>query len=125
MPVTETVEAIHQLHDVGLPVGTIIVNAATGAHLAHAALGPAAEGRVDADRLAAGLKSGGINATPAQLDGLVAEATLHAAKVVAEQECAGMVDEQGLPVITLPYLPDGADLGGVYELAELLHEQGV
>ena len=31
----------------------------------------------------------------------------------------------GLPVLTLPRLVDGADLGGVYELADHLPEQGV
>ncbi len=125
MPVTETVEASQGLREVGLQVGSIIVNAATGAHLAASSLAPAAEGRLDAARLAAGLRSGGIDATPDLVEGLIAEATLHAAKVVAERECALVVEQQGLPVITLPYLADGADLGGVYELADCLHEQGV
>ena len=125
MPVTETLEAIDALGEVGLQVGTLIVNAATGAHLADAALLSAAEGQLDPERLAAGLADSGIQVTPDMVDGLITEATQHAAKVVAERECAATVAAQGLPVITLPFLADGADLGGLYELADQLHGQGV
>ncbi len=125
MPVTETIEAVAGLGDVGLQVGTLIVNAATGAHLADASLLPAAEGRLDATRLTADLADSGIPVTSELVDGLIAEATLHAAKVVAERECAQTVAAQGMPVITLPFLADGADLGGLYELADHLHAQGV
>jgi anion-transporting ArsA/GET3 family ATPase len=125
MPVTETIEAVQGLKEVGLQVGTLIVNAVTGAHLATAALSPTAEGNLDPDALAADLTAGGIPLTEGLVDGLIAEATLHATKVVAERECAEVVAAQGLPVITLPFLADGADLGGLYELADHLHEQGV
>ncbi len=125
MPVSETIEAVAALGEVGLQVGTLLVNAATGAHLTDGHLGAAAAGRIDADRLSAGLRAGGIEPHPALVKGLIEEATLHAAKVVAEQECAATVAAQGLPVLTLPYLVDGADLGGLYELADRLHEWGV
>ncbi len=125
MPVAETIEAISGLGEVGLPVGTIIVNAEAGPHFADHSLVPAAEGRLDAAHLAAGLQSAGIDPTPEMVGGLLAEAALHAAKVIAEQECSVEVRDQGLPVLTLPFLPDGADLGGVYELAGQLTRQGV
>ena len=35
------------------------------------------------------------------------------------------LDAAGLPQIDLPELAEGVDLGGIYELAELLREQGV
>ena len=60
MPVTETIEAVDGLGEVGLQVGTLIVNAATGAHLADASLVPAAEGRLDAARLTAELTDSGV-----------------------------------------------------------------
>ena len=60
MPVTETIEAIAHLRETKLPVGTIIVNAATESRLPPASLAPAAEGRLDTARLAAGLKQAGI-----------------------------------------------------------------
>ncbi len=125
MPVSETIEAMAGLREVGLTVGTLIVNAATGAHLADASLLPAAAGRLDAALLTTGLADAGLAVSPELTRGLIEEATLHATKVVAERECAATVAAQGLPVITLPFLADGADLGGLYELADHLHEQGV
>ncbi len=125
MPVSETVEAIHALREVDLSVGSIIVNAAAGPYFADASLTPAAQGRLDTARLANGLRAAGIEPDADLLAGLEAEAAEHAIKVLAETECAEEVAHQGLPVLTLPYLVDGADLGGVYELAERLTALGV
>ena len=36
-----------------------------------------------------------------------------------------LFDELGLPTFTLPLLPDGIDLGSLYELALLLRAEGV
>ncbi|AZI59338.1 ArsA family ATPase [Nakamurella antarctica] len=123
MPVSETIEAIAQLGEVGLPVGTLIVNAAAGDYLPEHALAAAAQSGLDETDLAAGLKKAGLN--PALATGLMAEAAEHAIKVMAEAECAEIVAAQGLPVMTLPYLTDGVDLGGVFDLTEKLTEQGV
>ena len=125
MPVAETVEAVHQLAEVGLPVGSIIVNAAIDSPFPQAALAGAAEGELERSQLAAGLAAAGVQAGTAVLDGLIEEARLHAVGAVAEEACAGIVRELSLPLLTLPFLVDGADLGGVYELADHLHAQGV
>jgi hypothetical protein len=89
----------------------------------------AANGRVDADRVRAGLLAAGLDLDPAVLDGLVAETVEHAARVEAEQQARGKLADAGMPLIELPELTevgvDGVDLGGVYELAEVLREQGV
>ncbi len=42
-----------------------------------------------------------------------------------EADCRDQLAATGLPMLTLPRLVDGADLGGVYELADRLAEQGV
>ena len=125
MPVTETLEAIEHLRGVDLPVGTIIVNAATVSRLPPASLTPAAENRLDKSRLAAGLAQGGIIADDAMLDGLAAEAAEHAIRVLDEADCREQLVATGLPILSLPRLVDGGDLGGVYELADRLAEQGV
>ena len=125
MPVTETLEAIGHLRDADLPVGTIIVNAATVSRLPPASLTPAAENRLDKSRLAAGLAQGGIIADDAMLDGLAAEAAEHAIRVLDEADCREQLVDTGLPILSLPRLVDGGDLGGVYELADRLAEQGV
>lgn len=125
MPVTETVEAIDQLRAADLPVGSIFVNATTEPLLPAGSLTPAADGRVDRARLTAGLKGAGLDVTDDVVAGLAAQATEHAIRVASEAECLAALTAAGLPMLTLPRLVDGADLGGVYELADRLAEQGV
>jgi len=125
MPVTETLEAIAHLRETDLPVGTIIVNAATEPRLPAAVLKAAAIGKLDTAKLAAGLASAGIAATPELLDGLATQAAEHAIRVLDEADCRAQLAATGLPMMSLPRLVDGADLGGVYELADRLTRQGV
>ena len=42
-----------------------------------------------------------------------------------EQQCREQLAAAGLPMLELPRLVEGGDLGGVYELADRLAEQGV
>jgi len=125
MPVTETLEAVSQLKAVRLPVGSIIVNAATVSHLGADFLEPAAEYRLDTARLASGLATAGIEPEPDLLTGLAKETADHAFRVLAEQDCRDQLGRAGVTMLSLPRLVDGADLGGVYELADQLAEQGV
>ncbi len=125
MPVTETLEAIEQLRAQSLPVGMIIVNAATSPQLPRASLDAAARGELDTDGLADALRAAGVEPTPAVLDGLREQATEHAIRVLDEQQCREQLAAAGLPMLELPRLVEGGDLGGVYELADRLAEQGV
>lgn len=125
MPVTETLEAIDQLRQKGLPVGTIIVNAATQAQLPEPALTAAAHRELDEAELADGLQAAGLDPTPALLDGLREQAAEHAIRVLDEELCREKLAGAGLPMLELPRLVEGGDLGGVYELADRLAEQGV
>ncbi len=125
MPVTETLEAVHQLRDGDLPVGTIIVNAATEPRLPAAALERAARGELDIAALAAELKGAGIAVDPALVDGLAEQATEHAVRVLDEADCRAALAATGIPLLSLPRLVDGGDLGGVYELADRLLDQGI
>jgi hypothetical protein len=75
------------------------------------------------------LLAAGLDLDPAVLDGLVAETVEHAVRVDAEQQARVKLADAGMPLIELPELTDvgvdGVDLGGVYELAEVLRAQGV
>jgi len=125
MPVAETLEAIADLKAANLPVGSIIVNAATVSRLSADALLPAAENELEMQALASGLAMAGIEPEPELLAGLTAETTDHAVRVLAEYECREQLTAAGVPMLSLPRLVDGADLGGVYELADALADQGV
>ncbi len=125
MPVQETADGIEQLRAAGLPVGCVVVNQARPQDLGPDALAAVREGRVDRAGLAADLASVGIDAGDDLVDGLLAEAADHAVRRRLEDSQREIV--AGLDVSTreLPRLPGGVDLGGLYELAELLCEQGM
>jgi hypothetical protein len=53
------------------------------------------------------------------------EAREHAARVDLETRERRRIDELGLPTFTLPVIPDGIDLGALYELALQLRSEGV
>ena len=119
MPVTETLDAVAELQAVGLPVGSVIINAATCPQLPDEAEG------VEKRKLAAGLKAAGITPDPELVAGLQAEVADHVTRLRAEAACRDRLAAADLPQLELPRLVDGADLGGIYELADLLAAQGV
>jgi hypothetical protein len=92
----------------------------------------AADGRVDRTRLRAGLAAAGVDLTPDQLDGLVTETIEHAMRMRADANALARLTApppvgpaQPRPRLELPEMLDGVELGALYELAELLGEQGV
>jgi anion-transporting ArsA/GET3 family ATPase len=128
LPVTETLETVADLRDAGLRPGAVVVNRARPQWLPDRSVAAAADGRVDAGRIRAGLASAGVDLAPDVLDGLVTETVEHAVHV--EFEAAAMhrlrLEPDGLlPLLELPNLVDGVDLGSLYELGEALVEQGV
>ncbi|GAA1995861.1 AAA family ATPase [Nakamurella flavida] len=127
LPVTETVEAVEELRAAGLPVGSIVVNALSDPLLPGDELDVlAGDDRTGDGDLIQALRAAGVEpADPDLPAGLVAQAREHAARVLDERDCLRRLVETGLPVLRLPRLIDGADLGGVYELADRLAEQGV
>ena len=125
MPVTETLEAVQHLREADLPVGTIIVNAATEPRLSATDLDLAAGGNLDIEALSAQLKATGITTDATLLEGLATEASEHAVRVLDEAACRDALTATGIPLLSLPRLVDGGDLGGVYELADRLLDQGI
>ncbi len=117
MPVQETADAIAELTSLGLPVGTVIVNAVRASTLAG--------GRVTATELKRGLVAAGLPADRTTVKALADEAAEHRARHTLESRLRGELAGLGRPMLELPFLPDGVDLGGLYELADSLHEQGV
>jgi anion-transporting ArsA/GET3 family ATPase len=121
----ETLEAIDELHELGLPIGSVIVNRNIPAYLAPDALAKAAEGAIDADTVRADLAKAGITLSDSDFAGLLTEAIEHATRISARAESAEQLDEFEVPRLELPAIADGVDLGSLYELAEELNNQGV
>ncbi len=117
MPVQETADAIAELTSLGLPVGTVMVNAVRTPVLAGT--------RVTAAELRRGLTAAGITTDKATIKALTDEATDHRARLALEERLRGELEELGRPLLDLPFLPDGVDLGGLYELADAFCAQGV
>ena len=112
MPVRETVEAVAELDGADLRPGAVLVNRVRPPRLPARSVTAAADGRVDASRVRAGLASAGLELRDATLDALVEETVEHAVRVAAEQRAREQLAEADLPTLELPDLTDGVDVGG-------------
>ncbi|OBJ50750.1 ArsA-related P-loop ATPase, partial [Mycobacterium sp. 1423905.2] len=125
LPVQETLEAIEELAEMELPIGSVIVNRNIPAYLDSGDLAKAAEGDVDADAVRAGLATAGIELAEDDFAGLLTETIEHATRIAARSETAQQLDSLQVPRLELPAISDGVDLGSLYELSESLAQQGV
>lgn len=126
MPVQETIDGVEELHDVGLPFGGIIVNMIRASMLTDTELQQALDGTLPRAVIADQLRAAGITTKVDEtVQGLVDDATEHAQRVLLERRERARLADTGKPILELPYLPEGIDLGGLYELAEVLRAQGV
>jgi len=123
MPVQETLDAVEQLTALGLPVGGVIVNAVRTPALSPSDLKAAEAGALDLAALSDGLRSVGLDVSLAPV--LAAEASDHASRVALEERGRDALADLHRPSYELPLLPHAVDLGGLYELAGLLCEQGL
>jgi anion-transporting ArsA/GET3 family ATPase len=125
LPIQETLEAIEELSELQLPIGSVIVNRNIPSHLQPADLAKAAEGDVDADSVRAGLEKSGIKLNDNDFAGLLTETIEHATVIATRTENARQLDALEVPRLELPAISDGVDLGSLYELSESLAQQGV
>ncbi len=125
LPVQETLEAIEELAEMQLPIGSVIVNRNIPFFLEPADLAKAAEGDIDADSVRAGLQMAGITLEDSDFAGLLTETIEHATRITARAENAQQLDALQVPRLELPAISDGVDLGSLYELSESLAQQGV
>ena len=125
MPVQETADGIDHLRAAGLPVGGVVVNLVRPRDLPPDVLEAALSNELDVEPLKVALRAGGLRPTKAMVAGLLAEARDHAQRRALEDAQRETVSELGVPTYELPRLPEGLDLGGLYELAACLKEQGM
>ena len=126
MPVQETIDGVEELRRDDLPVGGVFVNMTRPPMLTDAQLALAAEHGLPAQAIAERAMAAGVRGDADQIArALIAEADDHAARVGLERRERARIDALGLPTATLPLLPSGIDLGGLYELAEIMREAGL
>lgn len=125
MPVQETADGITELRAANLPVGGVVVNLVRPRDLSADALTAAREGTLDRSRIETDLASVGVEYDDALVDGLLSEAHDHAERRALEDAQRALIEEVGVPTYELERLPGGVDLGGLYELAASLREQGL
>ena len=125
LPVQETLDGIDELHAVGLPVGAVVVNADPAVPLAGAASAVIGSGVLTApgpaqlrsDLLAVGLPAG----EEVVADLLVLERA-RAGWAGAADACRGALSGIGRPLVALPRLPGGVDVGGLFDLSDVLRD---
>jgi anion-transporting ArsA/GET3 family ATPase len=117
MPVQETVDAVAELSATGLPVGAVIVN------MTRQPLLPA--GRIDRSQVEAGLRQVAITATEPVVDALIQESAEHVERLRMERRERKQLAAVGQPLLELPFVTEGIDLGALHELSVLLRDQGV
>jgi anion-transporting ArsA/GET3 family ATPase len=125
LPIQETIEAIEELEALELPVGSVIVNRNIPAFLPEEALGPAADGVIDAEAVRGGLARAGISMPDADFAGLLTETIEHASRIRARADSALELEKLHTPRLELPTITDGVDLGSLYKLADILPQKGV
>jgi len=125
MPVQETQDAIEELTAADLPVGSVIVNLQHRSPLDRAAQTKIADGKLGPSAVVKGLAKVGVETTTATATGLLHEAKDHLARLELQERQRKVVDGLGQPVIELPRMPDGIDLGALYDLAHELQAQGL
>jgi anion-transporting ArsA/GET3 family ATPase len=125
MPVQETADGIAQVRAGGLPVGGVVVNQVRPRDLRAKDLAAARQGTLDRAGIASDLAKAGVDVSDELVDGLLGEARDHAVRRALEDAQRKLVKGFDLPTYDLPRLPQGVDLGGLYELAAGLREQGM
>ncbi len=125
MPVQETADGIAHLREAGLPVGGVVVNQVRPRDLRVKDVAAARKGELDRTAIGADLVTAGVDVSDDLLDGLLDEARDHAIRRALEDAQRKLVKAMGVPTYELPRLAAGIDMGGLYELAGGLRDQGM
>jgi anion-transporting ArsA/GET3 family ATPase len=116
MPVQETTDAIDDLRSLGIPIGSVIVNATREPMLGGV--------RVSQAEIRRGLAEADLPADRDTVAGLVAEAKAYQTRLGVEAALRGDLAALGRPVVELPALVDGVTREGLDTLAGELLDAG-
>lgn len=125
MPVQETRDALAELGDLSLRVGSVIANGVREPLIADEHAATVADGAPEAqEALVAALDVLEMRAGPAMVTGLLREGADHVARARLQAEQRRVLADLPVPVKTLPQLLDGVESGDLRQLADVLDEQG-
>jgi anion-transporting ArsA/GET3 family ATPase len=124
MPVQESLDGAAELTKIGLHVGVVVVNIVRQAELPAAALTRARSRTLDTGQLEVALKEAGVKADDSVIQGLLTLAAEHAERIELESEQRKRLDILERPVVELPIVLDGVDLGTLYDFADQLRQSG-
>lgn len=121
MPVQETLDGIADLATNNLPVGQIFVNLVRPARLDPQQRIAAINHSLNTEAISASLKLVGLDASKIT-EVLEKDAADHAQRIDLEDREMTRLENSGHPVIQLPFIASGIDLGALYQLAEVIRE---
>jgi len=125
MPVQETLDGITELEENNLPVGGIFVNMTRPPQLDAAQRAMAIAEELPQQEIELDISQSGLAPTPQLMEALLSEASDHAERVDLEITELERLTQLSRPIIVLPLLPSGIDLGGLYELAAIMTASGI
>lgn len=120
MPVQETLDGIAELTDTGLPVGHVILNLVRSDLVSAGTAAALADGSLGAEAVASALQSASLS--PDAAPALVAGGREQVERQRLQTDQRAVIARSDRPVVELPYLPDGVDLGSLYDLARSLRD---
>ncbi len=120
MPVQETLDGIAELTGTGLPVGHVILNLVRSDLVSADTAAALADGTLGAEAVASALQSASLSPDTAPV--LVAGGREQVERQQLQTDQRAVIARSDRPVVELPYLPDGVDLGSLYDLARSLRD---
>ncbi len=124
MPTQETVDVVAELGAIGLPVGGVLINMVRTPLLSAGDRAQAQSRQLPRAQIAAGLAAAGLPTSGTLIDALIGAAVDATDRVALEAAERAALTSLGRPTYELPWLAEGIDLGGLYELAAALTDQG-
>lgn len=118
MPVQETLDGVAECRATGLRPGAIFANLTRPSLLTESQCTKAQKHSLPAKEISKELESVGLSS--ALTDVLTEDAADYAERITLQSTERERLSETGLPVIDLPLIPEGIDLGSLYELAAIM-----
>ena len=120
LPVQETLDAVTELTALSLPLGSLLLNQVRPARFGPDTARQALDGTLDAAVLRRSLADTGLADVDTVVAGLLDEAAEHATNLRAQQQHRQRLADTGLPLVTLPRLPQPVGDADLRHLAGLL-----